>query len=201
MGITAGASGGDDVIYGGTGNDTIYGDAYHQIDSTSHGGDDTIYGGAGNDTIYGDAINIQGQGGNDTIDGGSGADRIYAGSGDDVIMFDQYDTIISGGTGDDTLTLQDSTVDLTQFSDITGIDKLNWGEMVTDGSVSLDYNTVVQISDNKTLKIDGEAGDSVNLVDAGWSMGSVENGYQAYTNSDAKVLVDLGIFNASGVDL
>ena len=197
----ASSYGGDDTIYGGAGNDTIYGDAA-EIDSGSFGGDDTIYGGDGDDTIYGDALNTLGQGGSDYIDGGAGADTIYGGSGDDTIMFDQYDTLISGGTGTDSLLLQGSTVDLTQFSNnISGIDKLSWSNVVDDGTVSLDYTTVVNISDNKTLTIDGDAGDTINLTGGNWSVGGTENGYQVYNNSDVKVLVDTDIFNSSGVNM
>ena len=201
LGVSSGGEGGDDLIYGGEGNDTIYGEGFYIAGSSSKGGDDVIYGGAGNDTIYGDARVNQGQGGDDTIDGGSGSDSIYAGSGDDNIMFDQYDTIISGGAGTDTLTLQDDSIDLTQFSTITGIDKLNWSDVVENGSVSLDYHTVVQISDSKTLTIDGEAGDTINLTGGNWSLGGIENGYQVYDNNDVKVLVDSDIFNSSGVNI
>lgn len=52
---------GDDIIDGGDGNDTIYGDL----------GDDIISGGLGNDSLYGGD-------GNDIINGGAGNDTIYA---------------------------------------------------------------------------------------------------------------------------
>ncbi len=52
--------GGDDVLAGGSGNDTIFGE----------GGDDSIDGGSGNDSLEGNA-------GDDTISGGTGNDTIY----------------------------------------------------------------------------------------------------------------------------
>ncbi|WP_188476525.1 Ig-like domain-containing protein, partial [Primorskyibacter flagellatus] len=55
----------DDLLEGGLGNDTIYG----------NGGDDTIKGGDGNDKLYGNS-------GDDRIEGGKGADVIFGdGSG------------------------------------------------------------------------------------------------------------------------
>ena len=78
--------GGSDTIYAGEGNDQIYGG---EGDDTLGGqdGNDTIYGGDGTDTIYGD-------GGDDIINGGAGNDLVYAHDGDDII---------TGGAGDDEL--------------------------------------------------------------------------------------------------
>ncbi|MDH5666246.1 MAG: hypothetical protein OEY10_08115, partial [Nitrosopumilus sp.] len=76
---------GDDVLYGGSGNDEIEGGQ----------GADTIYGGAGNDEIEGGqgADTIYGGAGNDEIEGGQGADTIIGGEGDDIL---------EGGKGADT---------------------------------------------------------------------------------------------------
>ncbi|MCC1492986.1 calcium-binding protein [Cognatishimia sp. F0-27] len=71
--------GGDDVIYGLSGNDSIYG---HGEDYIGWPGsdDDRLFGGAGQDFLYGGR-------GNDTIEGGQGADTMIGGSGDDVFVF------------------------------------------------------------------------------------------------------------------
>ncbi|WP_417255418.1 Hint domain-containing protein [Celeribacter halophilus] len=82
-----------DVIYGGAGDDTIYG----QDDAdTLYGGDgdDTLDGGIDDDTLYGGA-------GNDTLLGGEGDDTIYAGGGDTV----------TGGEGSDTIIIDPSLLD------------------------------------------------------------------------------------------
>jgi len=90
------AGGGNDVINGYAGNDTIiaddvlyydcwaYNPYYYEFVYTCYRyeefggyGNDTVFGGAGGDTIYGG-------GGNDTIDGGTG---------DDVIYGDNYRTV------------------------------------------------------------------------------------------------------------
>jgi Ca2+-binding RTX toxin-like protein len=82
-----------DVIFGGAGDDTIYG----QDDAdTLYGGDgdDTLDGGIDDDTLYGGA-------GNDTLLGGEGDDTIYAGGGDTV----------TGGEGSDTIIIDPSLLD------------------------------------------------------------------------------------------
>jgi hypothetical protein len=73
-----------DYIYGDQGNDTIYG--YGGNDRLTGGdGNDFIYGGAGNDWVSGDTGNdyLYGEAGNDTISGGEGRDFLSGGSGID----------------------------------------------------------------------------------------------------------------------
>jgi len=59
-------------------------------------------GGSGNDTITGNAVDnvLTGNGGNDLLDGRAGADTLLGGAGDDIFYFDQFDTL-SGGAGTD----------------------------------------------------------------------------------------------------
>ncbi|MBC7738977.1 MAG: hypothetical protein H7245_17560 [Candidatus Saccharibacteria bacterium] len=76
----------DDVLTGGSGDDTMQGLS----------GNDTIWGGAGNDLVAGG-------GGNDTLWGELGADSIYGGTGDDVVYYDGNSDIVDGGEGYDTL--------------------------------------------------------------------------------------------------
>jgi len=69
----------------------------------------TIYGGSGNEAIFGGykADTITGGAGNDFICGGDGADTITAGDGNDVIYTSvaslSEDTAINGGPGSNTL--------------------------------------------------------------------------------------------------
>lgn len=111
---------GDDVIFGWTGNDELY------------GGDDTdlLVGGDGNDTLNGDNGNdfLRGNNGNDRMNGGSGRDRLAGDDGDDILNGDgDYDNVfgnagndtitatsadrVTGGSGDDKLTLSGQTFD------------------------------------------------------------------------------------------
>ena len=87
---------GANTLRGGSGNDTINGNAAN----------DLIYGGAGNDIINGgdQADTIYGGSGDDNITGGDHGDTIYGGSGNDIINGNQLGDTIIGGFGADTLT-------------------------------------------------------------------------------------------------
>ncbi|MFP6700848.1 MAG: Ig-like domain-containing protein, partial [Planctomycetaceae bacterium] len=105
--------GGDVLVDGGHGNDTIDGGS----------GSDTLLGGDGNDVITGgpsgDSIDggdgvdsLDGGIGDDTLQGGDGADRLDGGedndslngsSGDDLLIGNTGDDIIRGGAGSDSI--------------------------------------------------------------------------------------------------
>ena len=108
--VRAGA--GNDTVWGGDFNDTIYGDA----------GDDYIVGGNGNDLIYGNDGNdrisgtagtdtIYGQAGNDNVSGGNGGDRLLGGIGNDTITGGKGRDYMSGDSGDDTFYALDTELD------------------------------------------------------------------------------------------
>ncbi|MGA7180289.1 MAG: hypothetical protein WBX11_11965 [Thiobacillaceae bacterium] len=90
------AGGGSETIFGGAGNDIIWGSngPGNYIDIGQ--GNSTVFSGAGNDTVFAGAGNstINGQAGDDYIEGGSGNQYIEGGSGNNTIF---------GGTGSDTL--------------------------------------------------------------------------------------------------
>lgn len=71
-------------LNGGAGNDLIVGGS----------GNDTINGGAGNDQLYGNS-------GIDMIEGGDGADRIFGNAGNDILRGGNGEDVIVGGVGDD----------------------------------------------------------------------------------------------------
>lgn len=83
---------GNDTIHGGTGMDYLFGDreefdaGWPAYGSTSTAldpvlhGDDRLYGGADTDTLYG-------MGGNDLLSGGAGVDYLYGGAGDDTYEY------------------------------------------------------------------------------------------------------------------
>ena len=74
---------GNDVISGGSGNDTLFG----QNDN------DTLNGGAGNDVLVGGA-------GTDTLNGGTGADTMSGGAGNDTYVVDNMADIVSENAGE-----------------------------------------------------------------------------------------------------
>jgi hypothetical protein len=73
------ARGGDDQLHGGTGNDTLTGDAFELADFTLYG-DDRLDGGPGDDILYGDAVLVgsDARTGEDTFvfAGAFGGDRV-----------------------------------------------------------------------------------------------------------------------------
>lgn len=121
----------DDILYGGTGNDELYGragDDIHYGDSgydfisggsgndIAYGGSgqDEIKGGPGNDSLYGESGNdtlsgghdddhLEGGTGNDTLSGNSGNDTLYGDSGTDTLKGGNGDDVLDGGSGTDTL--------------------------------------------------------------------------------------------------
>ena len=87
--------GGNDTLYGGTGDDLAYGDD----------GDDTLYGGAGDDSLFGEGGGdlLYGESGNDTLLGGDQDDRLYGGGGNDTLYGGLGDDSLFGGTGSETI--------------------------------------------------------------------------------------------------
>ena len=113
---------GGDQIWGGDGNDHIFGNSQFAVQGTSdgndliqagsgmdyangNGGNDSIYGGEGPDRLYGGAGDdwIDGDEGSDHINGNKGNDRIEGDAGNDEILGGQGDDWISGGQGLDTV--------------------------------------------------------------------------------------------------
>jgi len=96
---------GDDKIWGGDGDDYLLGDDADELTS----GDDTIYGGAGDDQILGGAgaDYIHGGDGDDRLEGQGGEDTIWGGAGADSIDTGSgWDTVF-GGDGCDTIVAYD----------------------------------------------------------------------------------------------
>ena len=87
--------GGDDVVFGSTGNDLAYGNE----------GEDELYGDLGNDSLFGgrgkDVLN--GEGGNDYLSGGQDADIIDGGAANDFLLGGRGNDWLISGNGDDTL--------------------------------------------------------------------------------------------------
>ena len=79
--------GGDDKLYGGAGNDVLYG----------QGGDDMLSGGAGNDVLLGGS-------GDDTLTGGAGDDMLTGGLGVDSFVWQLGDQGSAGAPARDVIT-------------------------------------------------------------------------------------------------
>ena len=115
-------NGGLDVIRGGPGADTIWGERYAEGGSAGNqpdrffgdggddilagdGGDDVLVGGRGNDEVKGgaEADEISGGPGNDFLNGENGMDRLRAGEGNDQVLGSNDSDELFAGPGDDFL--------------------------------------------------------------------------------------------------
>ncbi|MGE6171439.1 VCBS domain-containing protein, partial [Aeromonas media] len=122
-----------DTLYGGDGNDILFG----------QGGDDFLYGGAGNDILFGGSGNdtLYGESGNDILSGGSGNDTLYGGTGNDVLSGGLGNDILVGGLGNDIL------------KGDAGSDTFTWLKGDTEaGKVAKDY--IVDFSKSEGDKLD-----------------------------------------------
>jgi Ca2+-binding RTX toxin-like protein len=172
---------GNGVVVGGTGSNNANSDVISNIDSFT--------GGSGNDSITGDAAanTLIGGAGNDTLTGLGGADTLNGGAGNDTLVAtvnDGNDTL-NGGGGTDTYVLSGTTaaanVNLTtgaSTSAQTGTDSLTnienvtgsqGGDTITDSSVANvltgggGADTFVMTNDNVKDTVDGAGG--TNTVD------------------------------------
>jgi hypothetical protein len=157
---------------------------------TGTSSEDLLIGGVGNDTLTGN-------GGADVLRGGAGNDRL--------VIADTGFLSVHGGRGSDTLALSGSglTLDLTT-TPRPRIDSVEIIDLTGTGDNSLTLNrlavqnlTEVRADGVATVRITGNAGDSVSLSESGWTQGSdLTEGavtYASYTNGNARVLVQLGV--------
>ena len=110
-----------------------------------------------------------------SIDLGSGDDTLHIGK--DAIM--GSGTTIKGGAGTDTLDIAGNI----DFSKVAGFEKLTLGGSENNVALNLTINDVLNITRgnlNNTLRIDGEAGDQVDM--SAFSKGGVNSeGYTEYS--------------------
>jgi len=165
-------TGGDEVDFPGTPGDDIF---------TGTKAAESFEGGDGNDRMIG-------HGGADSFDGGAGNDYIRI-LGDDFLFVD-------GGSGTDTLGLAGSNFNL-DLSSVT--DKIHGIETIAlygvgDNSLTLTAQDVIDLSgETNTLKIKGNAGDSVVGLSSGWVDGGIRGNFHEYTQGDAVVLIGVNV--------
>jgi Ca2+-binding RTX toxin-like protein len=90
---------------------------------------ENLIGGSGNDTLTGDANanQIDGAAGNDTLNGGLGADTLIGGAGREFFVFnsrlggDNIDTLLNFNVADDTIRLENNGI----FAALTATGNLN----------------------------------------------------------------------------
>ncbi len=133
----------DDVLLGGAGNDSLFGE----------GGNDILNGGEDDDVLFGGS-------GNDILIGGAGSDKLYGNEGDDVFQFSSLSEIPSGG--------RDVIMDFETQGDKIFLDGILTGS-VLDNLISGDLViSTVPGTDGRTLELGfGDKTIEVNLVDDG----------------------------------
>ena len=178
------ARGGNDEIDGGDGNDEITGSAGDDViiggngddDITGSRGNDLLSGGAGNDNITGSGDNDQilGGAGDDTIATNPGDDFVFAGAGDDFVTGNAGSELIFGGGGNDEIRRIGEGADSVYGGD--GDDVFVWRNFQADGTRDL---------------IDGQAGvDVLELTVDAADFAAVQaevDGYLASLPSDANL--------------
>ncbi|MCH8198066.1 MAG: hypothetical protein IH904_08285, partial [Proteobacteria bacterium] len=133
------------------------------LTGTSDG--EILMGGTGPDTL-------NGLGGDDILIGGDGADKLFGGADNDTLVFDSIDTVIDGGTGEDTLQVavdSDDDINLTTFSagaTLTGIEVIDLESDTSGNTLTLEAADLLQ-SDTDTLTVLGDSGDAV-VAGTGW---------------------------------
>ena len=98
------AGGGDDNVYGRTGNDVLMGG--NQKDRLfGEGGHDELWGGNDDDYLQGGSGNdiLMGENGSDILLGGAGGDALWGGNDDDILDAGSGNDLLQGGNGEDEL--------------------------------------------------------------------------------------------------
>ncbi len=218
-----GSGNGNDTIDGGNGNDIIA--AFGGNDSILGGNDadmidagdgaDTVLGGLGNDLIQGGDGNdaIQGNEGADTLSGGNGADTLLAGASGDgpdslagggdgdlyIVLGQHLPPQISDSGGNDTLSIEGTGIDfrLPPFlGSVSGIEAINLAGSGPGHILRLSSASIVALSDSTDeLRVFGNGGDRLELVDAGWVRLGRFNGFDTLANSvgNATVIASVGL--------
>ena len=183
------SSDGDDWLFGGEGNDVLFG-----LGGNDHlyggSGDDVLFGGSGNDHLYGGSGNdiLFGGSGDDYLDGGEGRDILFGGSGNDIIKYDSSDFLVDGGDGIDFLITDNK--DLTLDELLRNTDPNN-GPIVQNVEVLISGDHALSLTDTAALKqygivlgLDGDK-ETLTLSDA-WIQQD-----DAFVNADAGLTIQV----------
>jgi hypothetical protein len=160
---------------------------------------DVIQGTPKNDKLTGTAAaeHFKAGPGNDSMIGNGGADVFEGGAGNDYIRVSGLGfESIDGGAGRDILGLGGSglNLNLTDMGDkISGIETIYlYGS--GDNTLTLTAADVRNLSNtSNTLKVNGNAGDQIAVLDDGWKDGGIHSGFHTYTNDGAVLLVGVNV--------
>ncbi len=181
-------------VTGGSGNDTLTGDAENNLIKGGPG-NDTIDGGDGDDEIHGGE-------GNDTLTGGDGDDKVYGENGDDVLYEGNAENgadLLFCGAGTDLIDYSDRSENLT----VTMLSGANDGEQGEGDNIYTDCENLNGGSGDDHLTgnnlanvIDGGDGDDVMNGGAGndtFLQGSGDDGADTIYGGAGVDLVDYSL--------
>jgi Ca2+-binding RTX toxin-like protein len=156
-----------EAFFGNDGNDNVHAASdLDGVIESGGGGNDYLYGGSGDDTIIGGegADRLSGGSGNDTLIGGDGADRLFGGNGDDLIYADENDdfTEITGGDGFDVLVIDDSADKTHVFTTV-----LNLIDLGFEAAVGGDGNDVFKVNTTEDTFLYGAGGNDTLTTGSG----------------------------------
>ena len=141
---------GNDILFGGSGDDVIFG----------MGGDDILRGGDGNDLLFGGS-------GNDYLDGGAGEDAIFGGAGNDIIVYDKADYLVSGGNGIDFMVSDDTNLTLSSLlnNSVGGKPLVSGIEVLLKGDAALSLTSIQELADKYGITLDTNDGQETLTLD------------------------------------
>lgn len=193
----------DDIVIGAEGTRGPSGSAY-VVFGRDFSGAVTQQGGAGHDTLRGSNVAeiLIGGRGDDVLDGVGGADVLRGGAGDDVLVWFDGLRHADGGSGVDTLRIDGASVnlDFTTLANhtVSGIERIDLSGS-GNNALTVSCHDVLALGEHSTIRIDGNAGDSVTSAAQGWRVdpaGTVSIGgqqYASFTHLGATLLVDSDI--------
>ena len=140
------------MLYGGNGDDNLYGDTGNDFLSGNNG-DDALIGGVGRDIILGGA-------GDDWISGGADRDTLYGGGGDDTYHFNI-------GDGRDSIYDADKSSFFWWNNKDGGNDTIAFGDDITKEDISFTMrhgDLFIQYGDDDTIRVRDQS-DTKNQIE------------------------------------
>ena len=192
----------DDLIVGApdaAANGDESGSSYIIFGRSSFSDEVDFLGTPGDDIFTGTkaAESFEGGDGNDRMIGRGGADSFDGGTGNDYIRIsDDSFEWADGGADTDILGLAGSGFNLDLSSVIDNIHSIETISLygIGDNSLTLTSQDVLDLSDTtNTLKVKGNAGDSVVGLSGGWTDGGVHGNFHTYTQGEAVLLIGVDV--------
>ncbi|MBT6245741.1 MAG: hypothetical protein HOI43_10020, partial [Gammaproteobacteria bacterium] len=158
------------------GDVSLYFDQHTRVHVYENDDGVSIYGTAEDEALEGTEADetLSGRAGDDVLDAGAGVDLQLGGDGNDQIMYDAMDSLIDGGRGVDTVTIN-GIVDLSGVENLNNVEILDMSNNGTADTLELNLADLVDMvgdnslnayeedADNKVLVINGDAEDTVIL--------------------------------------